>query len=90
MKVFKWILAVVAVLSLVILLYGSIKVAQFENKTPPVSVDMPGVKIEFLDRNLDRDFALRIASISGFSFVISLIGFGALAWIQRNERFKKR
>jgi hypothetical protein len=86
MKPLKWATLVVAVLSLVVLLYGCIKVARFENKPPPVKVDIPGVTVETVTNDADRDYAQRIVAVSACIFVVSLIGFGTLTWMQRKKK----
>lgn len=86
MKPLKWATVVVAVLSLVVLLYGCIKLARFENKPPPVKVDIPGVTAEAVTNDADRDYAQRIVTVSASIFVVSLVGFATLTWMQRKQK----
>jgi hypothetical protein len=85
MKPLKWATAVVSVLSLVVLLYGCIKLARFENKPPPVKVDIPGVTVEAVTDDADRDYAHQVVAVSMCIFVVSLVGFGTLTWMQRKK-----
>ena len=85
MKLLKSAAFIAAVLSLIVSLYGGIKLARFENKsTPQIKVDIPGVTV--VDTNdADRDHAQRIIFVSASIFAVSLIGFGTLTWMQKKH-----
>lgn len=85
MKIMKIVLAIASAASFIFLLYGCMRLAKIENNTPQVMANIPGVTVELLASEFERNIAIRIASISGCAFVISLIGFGTLAWIQRKS-----
>src|SRR5581483_10640058 len=86
MKPLKWASLVVAVLSLVVLLYGCIKVARFDNKPSPVTVDIPAVTVEVVTNEADRDYAHHIVAVSACIFLVSFVGFGTVAWMQRKNK----
>jgi len=82
MRLLKWVTLAVVILSLIVLLYGCIKLARFENNTPPpITVNIPGVTVEVVGSKADQDYAQRIVTVSASLFVVSLIGFGTLAWM---------
>ncbi len=87
MKPLKWITVIAALLSLILALYGCIKLARFEDKANfPIKIDIPNVTVVPMTNDADRDYVKRIVALSLSIFLASLIGFGTLAWMQKKKK----
>ncbi len=62
------------------------KLARFESKPPPVTVDIPGVTVEAVTNEGDQVYALGIVVASASVFTVSFIGFGTLAWLHWKKK----
>ena len=74
MPLLKFVFTLLIVMSLVVFLYGTVKLAKLdtENNSVTIETDIPGVEAQIDSQPIEKDTVRKILTISAITFILSL------------------